>query len=173
MPKLNPPASAQAKQLPVVRPQAVRAGISPFSLLQPGLGLNILPVVYWLLINICGDDDVCLQCIQPGRYNQSGFAGARDSEWQWHQLNHMHICTLIQTHNHTSTPPLGFLQAGYPSYRPTNSVKALKEVTVKLTYDDYLRNKHYCPMVMKYWAAASSHCGLIWWLGDIYDSGKW
>jgi len=36
MPKLNPPASAQAKQLPVVRPTAVRAGTSPFDLLQTG-----------------------------------------------------------------------------------------------------------------------------------------
>jgi len=24
--------------------------------------------------------------------NQSGFTGARDSEWQWHQLGHMQIC---------------------------------------------------------------------------------
>jgi len=31
-----------------------------------------------------------------------------------------------QTDNHASTPPLSFLQAGCPSCRPTNSVKALK-----------------------------------------------
>ena len=38
------------------------------------------------------------------------------------------ICksTSIQTDNHVSTPPLSFLQAGCPSCRPTNSVKALK-----------------------------------------------
>jgi len=51
---------------------------------------------------------------------------ARDSEWQWHQLGHMQICTLLQTDNHTSTPPLCFLQAACLSCRPTNSVKALK-----------------------------------------------
>jgi len=34
------------------------------------------------------------------------FAEARDSEWQWHQLGHMQICTLLQTGNHASTPPL-------------------------------------------------------------------
>jgi len=33
---------------------------------------------------------------------------------------------LAPDNNHTSTPPLCFLQAGYPSCRPTNSVKALK-----------------------------------------------
>ena len=48
---------------------------------------------------------------------------ARDSEWQWHQLGHMQVCTSLQTDNHASTPPLCFLQAGCPSCRPTNSVK--------------------------------------------------
>jgi len=38
----------------------------------------------------------------------------------------MQVCTLHQTDNHASTPPLCFLQAGCPSCRPTNSVKALK-----------------------------------------------
>ena len=51
---------------------------------------------------------------------------ARDSEWQWHQLGHMQVSTSLQTDNHANTPPLRFLQAGCPSCRPTNSVKALK-----------------------------------------------
>jgi len=38
----------------------------------------------------------------------------------------MQVRTSLQTDNHTSTPPLSFLQAGCPSCRPTNSVKALK-----------------------------------------------
>jgi len=38
----------------------------------------------------------------------------------------MQVCTLLQTDNHASTPPLSFLQAGCPSYRPTNSVNTLK-----------------------------------------------
>jgi len=54
------------------------------------------------------------------------FTGAKDSEWQWHQLGHLQVCTSLQTDNHASTPPLCFLQAGCPSCRPTNSVKALK-----------------------------------------------
>jgi len=54
------------------------------------------------------------------------FTKARDSEWRWHQLGHMQVCTSLQTDNHASTPPLGFLQAGCPSCRRTNSVKALK-----------------------------------------------
>jgi len=74
------------------------------------------------------------------------FTEARDTEWQWHQLGHMQVRTLLQTDNHTSTPPLWaicksapfstqtttpaphhcFLQAVCPSFRPTNSIKAQK-----------------------------------------------
>jgi len=54
------------------------------------------------------------------------FTEARDTEWQWHQLDRMQVCSSLQTDNHTSTSPLSFLQAGCPSCRPTNSVKALK-----------------------------------------------
>jgi len=54
------------------------------------------------------------------------FTEARVSEWQWHQLGHMQVCTSLQTDNHTSTPALSFLKAGCPTCRPTNSIKALK-----------------------------------------------
>ena len=53
---------------------------------------------------------------QKGETNLD-FTGARDSEWQWHQLGHMQVCTSLQTDNHASTPPLCFLQAGCPSIR--------------------------------------------------------
>ena len=62
---------------------------------------------------------------QKGKTNLD-FTEARDSEWQWHQLGHMQVCTSLQTDNHTSIPPLSFLQAGCPSCRPANSIKALK-----------------------------------------------
>jgi len=32
------------------------------------------------------------------------FTEARDSEWQWHQLGHMQVCTSLQTDNHASNP---------------------------------------------------------------------
>jgi len=54
------------------------------------------------------------------------FTEARDSEWKWPELGHMQVCTSLQTDNHASPSPLSFLQAGCPSCRPTNSVKALK-----------------------------------------------
>ena len=51
---------------------------------------------------------------QKGK-NYLDFTEARDSEWQWHQLGHIQVCTSLQTDNHASTPPLSFLQAGCPS----------------------------------------------------------
>jgi len=36
------------------------------------------------------------------------FTGARDSEWQWHQLGHTQVCTSLQTDNFTGQMP--FLQ---------------------------------------------------------------
>jgi len=70
------------------------------------------------------------------KVTQSGFTGARDSEW--HQLDHIEICTLPQTDNHTGIPPLSFLQAVCPSCSPTNSVKALKVTCVQYNV------RHYC-----------------------------
>ena len=59
----------------------------------------------------------------PKGKNNLGFTEARDSEWQWHQLGHMQVCTSLQTNNHASTPPLSFLQAGCPSCRPNNTMR--------------------------------------------------
>jgi len=64
---------------------------------------------------------------QKGKTNLD-FIEARDSEWQWHQLGHMQVCTLLQTDNHANTSPLSFLQARCPSCHPTYSIKALKAV---------------------------------------------
>jgi len=44
---------------------------------------------------------------QKGKTNLD-FTEARDSEWQWHQLGNMQVCTFFQTDNHISTPPLCF-----------------------------------------------------------------
>jgi len=60
---------------------------------------------------------------------------ARDSEWQWHQLGHMQVCTLLQTDNHTSTLPLSFLQTRCPSCCRTNSINAL--LSIKITATDF------------------------------------
>jgi len=46
------------------------------------------------------------------------FTEARDSEWQWHQLGHMQVCTSLQTDNHATTPPLSFFTGRMPFLPP-------------------------------------------------------
>ena len=41
---------------------------------------------------------------QKGKTNLD-FTEARDSEWQWHQLGHMQVCTSLQTDTDTDTGP--------------------------------------------------------------------
>jgi len=45
------------------------------------------------------------ELVAEGKTNMD-FTEATDIEWQWHQLGHMQVCTLLQTDNHASTPPL-------------------------------------------------------------------
>ena len=47
---------------------------------------------------------------QKGQTNPN-FTEERDSEWQWHQLDHMQVCTLLQTDNHNQHPTTEFLKA--------------------------------------------------------------
>ena len=50
--------------------------------------------------------------------DKTSFTEATDSEWQWHQLGHMQVCTLLQTDNHASTPPLKFFTGRMPFLPP-------------------------------------------------------
>ena len=68
---------------------------------------------------------------QKGKTNLD-YTEARDSEWQWHQLGCVQLCTLLQTDNHANTPPLSFLEVGCPSCRQTNSVNALENLSLVL-----------------------------------------
>jgi len=54
---------------------------------------------------------------QKGKTNLD-FTEARDSGWQWHQLDHMQVCTFLQTDNHASTPPLTFCTGRMPFLPP-------------------------------------------------------
>ena len=56
------------------------------------------------------------------RYQKSktnlDFSKARDSEWQWHQLGHMQVCTLLQTQPHQHPTTLFF--TGRMPFLPPN-----------------------------------------------------
>ena len=61
---------------------------------------------------------------QKGKTNLD-FTEARDSEWQWHQLGHMQVCTSLQTDNHTSTPPLSFFTCRLPFLPPSQQRQSI------------------------------------------------
>ena len=69
---------------------------------------------------------------QKGKINLD-FIEARDSEWQWHQLGHMQVCTSLQTDNHASTPPLSFYR---PDSLPAAQLKAQSITTIKIATTD-------------------------------------
>jgi len=60
---------------------------------------------------------------QKGKTNLD-FTEARDSEWQWHQLGHMQICTSLQTNSHTSTPPVKFFTGRMPFLPPNQQCQS-------------------------------------------------
>ena len=61
---------------------------------------------------------------QKGKTNLD-FTEAGASEWQWHQLGRMQVCTSLQTDNHASTPTRSFFTVRMLFLTP-NSVEALK-----------------------------------------------
>ena len=63
---------------------------------------------------------------QKGKTNLD-FTGARDSEWQWHQLGHMQVCTSLRSDNHASSPPLFF--TGRMPFLPPNQQRQSTEGT--------------------------------------------
>jgi len=60
---------------------------------------------------------------------------ARDSEWQWHQLDHMQVCTLLQADNHASTPRLSFFTGRMPLLMPNQqhqSTEGMKHCSISV-----------------------------------------
>jgi len=67
---------------------------------------------------------------QKGKTNLD-FTEARDSEWQWHQLGHMQVCTPLQTDNNASTPPLSFFTGGMPFLPPNQQRQSTEGIIQK------------------------------------------
>ena len=73
---------------------------------------------------------------QKGKTNLD-FSEARDSEWQWHQLGHMQVCTLLQTDNHTtdtSTLPRSFFRGQMPFLLPNQQRQSTEGTYVCTDY---------------------------------------
>jgi len=65
---------------------------------------------------------------QVSRYQKGktdlDFTEARDSEWLWHQLGRMQICTSLQTNNHAGNPPLVFFTGRMPFLSPNQQCQS-------------------------------------------------
>jgi len=75
--------------------------------------------------------------IQVSRYQKGktnpDFTEVRYSEWQWHQLGHIHVCSSLQADNHTGTPPLSFFTGRMPFLPPNQqrqSTEGIETTTV-------------------------------------------
>jgi len=77
---------------------------------------------------------------QKGKTNLD-FSEARDSEWQWHHLGHMQVCTALQTDNHASTPPLRFFTGRMPFLPPNQQRQSTER---KLPFKILLTAKRLC-----------------------------
>jgi len=64
---------------------------------------------------------------QNGKTNLH-FTEERDSEWQWHQLGHMQVCTLLQTGNHANNPPLKFFTGQMPFLPPNQQFQSTEGI---------------------------------------------
>jgi len=73
---------------------------------------------------------------QVSRYQKGitnlDFTGARDSERQWYQLDHMQVCTSLQTDNHKSTSLLKFFTGRMPFLPPNQQCQSTEGTTAKV-----------------------------------------
>jgi len=74
----------------------------------------------------------------PERKNQSGFTGARYSEWQCHQLGHKQICTLTQTQPRQH-PTTQFF-TGWMLFLPPNQQRLSTEGISRILLHNYKNN---------------------------------
>ena len=86
---------------------------------------------------------------------------ARDSEWQWHQLVHMKVCTSLQTDNHANTPPLSFYRPDALPAAQLSSIKALKARSSqnRQKADKIVNSVTCCPLSFYF-----LHLGIQFWL---------
>jgi len=93
--------------------------------------ISILKITHTHPLNGSFSGTTQLSRYQKGETNLD-FAEARDSEWQWHQLGHMQVCTLLQTDNHASTPPLSFFTGQMPFLPPNQQRQSTEGKILKI-----------------------------------------
>jgi len=83
---------------------------------------------------------------QKGKTNLD-FTEARDSEWQWHQLGSMQVCTSLQTDNHASTPPLKFFTGRMPFLPPNQQRQSTEAQHASVTDNSFCHSLRFGRLV--------------------------
>jgi len=78
---------------------------------------------------------------QKGKTNLD-FTEARDSEWQWHQLGHMQVCTALQTH--ASTPLLKVFTGRMPFLPPKQQRQSTEAYDFLFDFNRNCASTLYC-----------------------------
>jgi len=74
---------------------------------------------------------------QKGKTNLD-FYEARDSEWQWHQLGHMQVCTSLQTPDRKPRPhPTTQFFTGQMPFLPPNQQRQSTEGLALKVYEGH------------------------------------
>ena len=84
------------------------------------------------------------QC-QKGKTNLD-FSEARDSEWQWHRLDHMQVCTSLQTDNHANTPLLQSFTGRMPFLLPNQQRQSTEGNNNNITINRILYYTYQCSL---------------------------
>ena len=73
---------------------------------------------------------------QVSRYQKGktdlDFTEARDSEWQWHQLGHMQVCSSFQRDNHASIPLSQFFTGRMPFLPPNQQRQSTDGMIIEI-----------------------------------------
>ena len=77
---------------------------------------------------------------QKGKTNLD-FTEARDSEWQWHQLGNMQVCTSLQRDNHAGTPLLIFFTGRMPFLPPNQQCQSTESIYIEGISVYYIKRK--------------------------------
>jgi len=100
------------------------------------------------------------------------FPEARDSEWQWHQLGHMQVCTSLQTDNQPHQHPTTQLFTGRMPFLPPNQQCQSTEGNCHIILTGYkMSHQQYRPIVHQ--STAFVQTRLKFWLRPTHDLYRW
>jgi len=92
------------------------------------------------------------------------FNEARDSEWQWHQLDHMQVCTSLQTDNHS------IFTGRMPFLPPDQQRKSTEGNLIKINGNINLQLRWTCDTGLYFCCVVTfSYCNLVFQVTECFN----